>query len=407
MSKNLITQVVRSLSLFFCFLFFPLVAEDVKAVYLCLANHPEHNLTIQWVSHSSAFPKELNFRKANDKEPVAWKKLTSSTQKVPDNSGFFIHRVNVRDLEADTRYVFWIGTVENSKKYYFRTLPETLQKPLRFVDGGDLYKHDLSYVRNTNEAAAKKNPSFAILGGDITYYNLKLNGPNSYPKWLEFLQIWEADMVDSSGCLIPMISCIGNHDVRENNAQFFHTLFANPGLNGFEVIDFGNYMSIFILDSGHITEVGGRQAYWLKSSLSERTDRPFLFASYHVPAYPSVRSYDMQPSPDIRQHWVPLFEEFGLIAAFEHHDHAYKRTYQIKKNKIDPNGVLYLGDGAWGIKRLRMPAKLKERWYLASTASKRHFQLVELDLGKINFSAIDENGFTFDRFIVRSPISRK
>lgn len=44
---------------------------------------------------------------------------------------------------------------------------------------------------------------------------------------------------------------------------------------------------------------------------------------------------------------APLFEEYELTAAFENHDHTYKRTHRIRDGWWIPRGVLYLGDGAW------------------------------------------------------------
>jgi hypothetical protein len=79
-----------------------------------------------------------------------------------------------------------------------------------------------------------------------------------------------------------------------------------------------------------------------------------------VPAYPSVRK-DEGTTLEIRQHWVPLFEKAGVSAAFEHHDHAYKRTHPLLGGKVQDapaKGVTYLGDGAWGasIRKVRPPA---------------------------------------------------
>lgn len=53
-------------------------------------------------------------------------------------------------------------------------------------------------------------------------------------------------------------------------------------------------------------------------------------AIYHVPAYPSARSFTGRTQSMIRKHWVPLFEKSTMNLAFENHDHAYKRTYPIK-----------------------------------------------------------------------------
>lgn len=41
-------------------------------------------------------------------------------------------------------------------------------------------------------------------------------------------------------------------------------------------------------------------------------------AAYHIPAYPSATPIGEDDENEIRQHWVPLLEEYDVNAAFEH-----------------------------------------------------------------------------------------
>ncbi|MFQ5729958.1 MAG: metallophosphoesterase, partial [Waddliaceae bacterium] len=133
---------------------------------------------------------------------------------------------------------------------------------------------------------------------------------------------------------------------------------------------------------------------------------PHKFALYHVPAYPCVRKFKGMFNIQIRRHWVPIFENFGLTAAFEHHDHAYKRTHLIYRERIDPKGVLYLGDGGWGVKRARKPRSAGSLWYLAKTARARHFIMVTLDGGNRHYTAIDSKGNVIDTYSQTSTSTR-
>src|SRR6185503_2559340 len=95
------------------------------------------------------------------------------------------------------------------------------------------------------------------------------------------------------------ISCIGNHEVvggykatREKSPAYlsvFDGLFRD---NTFNVLDFGDYLSLVLLDTGHIAPIGGEQTSWLAKTLAERQDRPHLIVANHVPAYPSYRAPD-------------------------------------------------------------------------------------------------------------------
>lgn len=211
-------------------------------------------------------------------------------------------------------------------------------------------------------------------------------------------------MVTPEGCLIPMLPAIGNHDVMgrfeqtPKEAPFFYSLFAMPGESGYNVLDFGDYMSIFLLDSGHTNPVEGKQAEWLAKTLQQRQSVPHKFALYHVPAYPSVHKLTEKIGSLIRKYWVPSFDAYHLTAAFENHEHAYKRTHQILGNAIAVDGVVYIGDGGWGVLKPRNPRNVEEKWYLAKAASARHFVVVDVEQDKQTIHAINFDGQILDSF---------
>ncbi len=146
-----------------------------------------------------------------------------------------------------------------------------------------------------------------------------------------------------------------------------------PGTQGANVIDFGSYMSIFLLDSSHTHPVGGTQTAWLAQALRERKEIPNKFAIYHVPAYPSVHSLSEEVGTEIRKCWVPLFEKYNLTAAFENHEHTYKRTYPLINGKIVEKGVIYIGDGSWAVEKPRRLRRRNNKWYLIKAETTRNF----------------------------------
>ena len=94
---------------------------------------------------------------------------------------------------------------------------------------------------------------------------------------------------------------------------------------------------------------------------------------------------------------IPLFERYGVDVAFEHHDHTYKRTPRIKNGKADPDGVLYLGDGAWGV----LPRSVRDpdtTWYLDYTASRNHVIVTTINGDERVHEAMDNQGRVFDRY---------
>src|SRR5262249_21587197 len=151
-------------------------------------------------------------------------------------------------------------------------------------------------------------------------------------------------MIARDGRIIPMVTCIGNHEVdgaygkQRDRAPFFYALF--DGLypeTGYATLDFGDYLSLVLLDTGHTTPIAGAQTSWLEKALKARVDHPNLFVVNHVPAYPSYRNPEPPKVKDgqdkkfgtgeeQRTHWVPLFEKYRVPVVLEHHDHTFKRS---------------------------------------------------------------------------------
>lgn len=380
---------------------------DPPAVYLTWQRNPESTMTIQWITRTDRKSDLIEYQPEGAKE---WLKATGTHTQMPQGYPYLIHRVELINLQPATTYLFRPGP--DAVTFKFCTMSSDSKKPIRFIVGGDVYHDSLDVLEKMNRQAAAANPSFALVGGDLAYTStvfafwFKVGVvKEKMDRWIHWLMAWKKQMVTSDGCLIPIIPAIGNHDTNGRFGQtpayapFFYALFPMPGAQGYNVLDFDKYLSIIILDSNHTHPVKGAQTHWLFHTLQQRKNIPHKFALYHVGAYPSVRSFDGDLSKQIRKYWVPIFDQFELSAAFEHHDHAYKRTYPLRNGKIDPAGVLYIGDGAWGIAKPRVP---KERWYLAKTASAQYVLVVTLDGDSRYFKAIDSMGNIIDEYIQKA-----
>lgn len=387
---------------------------EAIALYLTWQRQPETTMTICWITKPSDTNSIVEYQREGENE---WQGSMGYVKSLPNNTPYLFHNVEISNLQPDTHYQFRIR--ENSTIYKFRTMPQQLKK-VTFVAGGDVYHDTLDDLHETNRQAAKTNPMFALIGGDIAYAGSKVSKfvprwasslfdgitKQKFDRWLEWLIAWKEDMVTPEGYLIPILPTLGNHDVDGDfgrtpaEAPFFYTLFPMPGSQGYNLLDFGNYMTILLLDSGHTHPIGGYQAQWIGAALEQRQHIPHKFALYHVPAYPSVRDFNDKNSSQIRQFWVPSFEKYHLEAAFENHDHAYKRSFPILNGQINADGVIYFGDGGWGVDKPRKPYTNAKRWYLAQTASARHFLLVTIESDKTTVSAIKSDGTLIDQSVL-------
>ena len=380
-------------------------------VYLTWRQDPTSTMVVNWMDNDSRGPDHVMYRRSALPRGSRWILARGFKHKFADDKKRIIHHVELQGLNPDTEYVFTIGSrgpARGGSYLKFRTLPKLMPSDFRFVTGGDMM-HDRKKVDDMNQRAAKLNPWFALLGGDLAYADANKKNVSNWEDWLES---WMSNCVrKNDGCLIPMVVAIGNHEVaggtgkKPKDAKYFYSLFPMPSKRSFYVLDIGNYLSLVVLDSDLTERIEGEQAIWLEQSLSQRSRKvPHVFACYHKPAYgtakPPSGTKDSSKDPlaqKIIKYWCPLFDKYNVTAVFENDHHTYKRTHPLRGNRIDRDrGIVYLGDGCWGVDTRDVP-KTDEVWYLAKAESKRHLICVTIRNGKPDYVAYEANGKVIDR----------
>jgi len=373
------------------------------AVYLTWQRDPATTITIHWLGDEPGEPSRVEIAAAGEH---SWRAVEGAVIPMPETDRW-IHTVEVMDLDPDTLYAFRLGA---GSTYTFRTLPDTMTRPIRFIEGGDVFGIADAMDR-MNALVGSRDPDFVVIGGDLAYED----GLAEYAwRWHRMFASFHEHMRAPDGRLIPMVVAIGNHEVqgyyvhrREDYqpgpewqlaaAPYFYRLFAMPGRPGYNVLDLGDYASFILLDSGHTAPVAGEQTDWLRERLAERSNRPHLFPVYHVPAYPGHRNPDDALNTEVRRHWVPLFEAAGVRLAFEHHDHCFKVTHPLRDGKVHADGIVFIGDGAWGV-GLRPPHTPENQWYIRRSAMTRHVIEVELTPTNRTIQALTIDGQVLDVF---------
>jgi hypothetical protein len=377
-----------------------LLPEAPLSIYLTWVTDPTTTMVVRWISKDSEETSEISYRKDHSENP--WEKVKGATLPFPEDQPYYVHTVTITGLSADTSYRF---TIEGySEEHLFSTMPKDLSAPLTFIIGGDTNLSSLYTFDETNRQAASQNPSFVIIGGDLACAASNNTKKKEHcDRWLDWLTHWYQGMRTTDGRIIPLLLAIGNHDVKggfgqtPEQAPFFYHLFACPGERGYTVLRFGSYLSLYLLDSGHTHSSGGEQSQWLSREMSKDPQVLHRIAIYHVPAYPDVRPYRNTYSSAIRRNFVPIFDTYHLHIAFENHDHAYKRTYPLSSDRADPNGVVYIGNGSWGVNP-RIPKKPSHTSYLEKTIQARQFCKVSLSATGREVTAITYDGKIIDHF---------
>lgn len=325
--------------------------------------------------------------------PTQWRKLQFHHQQrwlievqLPLQSGSHHYQLELRQ--------------PGQKPYGFRlrSLPSQGQV-MKFSDGGDTGIGP--EVETIFRQTARLDPDFCVMGGDYAYEG---GDPRLWPRFDRWLELWTRNMKRSDGSLIPQLPVLGNHEVvghfdaRPDGAPFWVHYFNRGRTQSYDFRMLPNGLGIWNLDSGHLQSVGGPQKDWLESTLQANSKLDFKLATYHVPLYPSHRKFEDRRSRVLREHWLPLFDRFGLELALEHHDHAHKRTRLLKGGREHAQGTLYLGDGCWG----QQPRSVdRKRAYLARADNRRHFWFLVSHPGRLRASAIDAHGRVFDEVDIR------
>lgn len=385
---------------FILLLLLPLwLTADEPIFFLSWTRDPAHTMTIVWLTPEEEALDLVEWKKGDEE----WKPKVGSHRPLKlDEKSYLVHTVELTQLEGDTLYQFRIG--QEREPHTFLTAPEDLEHPIKFFVGGDALHDDEETLAKMFKMIGKQEPLFAVVGGDIAYaFPATLLKREESHRWLAFLKLWQTNMVTSQGRVIPFIPVIGNHDVMggfdqtPDEAQFFYRVFPLPDKKSFRSLDFGNYLSLILLDSGHTFSVNGLQSNWLKNTLQKRTDVPYLMTVYHVSSFPSFRPLCSVHAERIRSSWAPLFEEAKITASFEHHDHSLKRTHPIKNMKIDPDGIVYLGDGSMGLRKPRPPHTPKP-WYIANAQEAQAVWRGIVTKEGAQFDALDPSGNLLDSY---------
>jgi hypothetical protein len=365
-----------------------------STLFLTWQRDPTTTMTVQWVGTIGETSDTNVYFSGSKVGP--WQSQPTTTKVYP-YTDLRVFRAELTGLTPGADYQFTIG--KHSPTYRFRTMPAKATEPIHFISGGDCGTNVHAVANNIQ--AARQDPAFAVVGGDLGYDNGR-----SVEISLAFLRNYSKHMVTRDGRMIPMVTCIGNHEViggynqPRQKAPFFYALF--DGMypeTGYAALDFGDYLSLILLDTGHTSAIGGAQTDWLERTLAERVDRAHVFAVNHVPAYPSYRAMKGSGGKEgtgegNRKYWVPLFEKYRVPVVLEHHDHTFKRTKPLIDGIGHDNGVLYLGDGSWGM--LRTPQSPEKLSHLAAASRDYHLSLHCIQGEERFHLALDENGRVMD-----------
>jgi len=332
----------------------------------------------------------------------------------------YVHSVYLDELEPNTLYytqIFYENKFLGDAR--FKTLPSSkMETNITVVTGGDSGGTEKStqFIQNI----ASYDPDVIVIGGDIVYDNGNINCYYCWDYYLDQFDILNKRL----GRVIPLVLAVGNHDVGMNSFQFrnvekdknllflFFPQHTKTTGSGQEIPDPHERMSYFshrlgntlhvTLDSGYLTKYSGNQTEWL-IEVSQKYHTAAKIATYHTPIFPGCFFNPSKYGVDSRfTSWIPIFEKYNFMGVFENHVHLFKRTFPLKFTKqIQSPGVVYFGDGAWGVNVNDCYAEDPNpniTGLFEKLGSINHVWIVKITPQTLEYQAINLNGEIIDQY---------
>ncbi len=315
--------------------------------------------------------------------------MSYAVKRSPDRSGFGKRMnnqyVRLSGLIPNTTYYFLVTDSEGqSRQLFFTTAPNTPDKRLSIIAGGDSRNHR-NARQEANMLVAKLRPHCVMFGGDFT-------AGDSPREWLEWLDDWQLTIA-KDGRVTPIVPARGNHEASNQSLVDVFDLQSPDATYAFNLG--GDLLRIYTLNT--MMPIRGKQQDWLARDLRRNTPVQWKMAQYHHPMRPHT---ERKPEKhDQVVFWAPLFLQYQMNLAVECDAHVVKSTYPIRPGRgagssqgfirDDNAGTVYVGEGCWG-------APLRENnddkpWTRAS-GSFNQFHWIFVDQDKIEVRFVKTDG---------------
>lgn len=340
-----------------------------------------------------------------DQAEIAWRTLESSigtveigeekgvyTRSFTEDKAYKKHHVVIDGLDSNTRYFY---RVKNGNEIILEDGSFVTAKPdnmdqLSFLILGDSGVNT-EIQRQVNEQMKSSHNAdavdFLIHVGDVhqgdgsTYDNIY------FDIYTELLQ------------KMNFFLSIGNHDTYTDNAAPYLDDFYLPSNNSEQSERYYSYRwanaYFIVLDSNIDMRPGSKQYEFLLEKLNDERQQTadWTFLYFHHPPYCEFwPAWDGDPV--VRQHLMPIFEEYEVDMVLNGHTHAYE------KGKL--NGVTYVisGGGGGGL-----DVFARDFEHISISEGVHHYSRIDIDGLELVFEAIDLNGNQVDRFVLNKEQS--
>uniref|UniRef100_A0A6M2CHR5 Purple acid phosphatase n=1 Tax=Rhipicephalus microplus TaxID=6941 RepID=A0A6M2CHR5_RHIMP len=267
----------------------------------------------------------------------------------------YIHRVLLKNLQANTEYMYHCGSSDAwSALYMFRVAPWDSSNATIAVFG-DLGSANARSLPVLQREAQTKKIDAVLHTGDFAYDMHSKDAKVGD----EFMR-----QIEPIAAYVPYMTAVGNHESKYNFSNY---------ANRFSMMDksgtLNNFFYSFNVGPAHIISYSTefyfylkygwqqvpRQYRWLEKDLQEanlpenRSKRPWIITMSHRPMYCSNTGFrDCNSEESIARKGFPLtkmygpeklFFKYGVDLHFTGHQHSYERLWPVY------DGLVYKGNG--------------------------------------------------------------
>jgi hypothetical protein len=302
------------------------------------------------------------------------------------------HTVELTGLEPGTRYRYSVGdgSRDGWEEYQEFTTAPAAAAPFSFIYMGDA-QNGLDRWGSLVHSAFRDRPdaAFYLMAGDL------VNRGAERDDWDSFVVI-ALDIFDRR----PVVPVLGNHEYQGGEPLLYLKHFALPGngpkgLPAERAYSFRYGDAQFVVLDSNLDPA--KQTNWLAHELATTT-ATWKFVTYHHPAYASAVGRQNEP---VRQHWVPLFDQYHVDLVLQGHDHAYLRTFPLNAGRpveSPAKGTVYVV----AVSGTKFYPQGKHDYTQVGMTNVATYQVLDIQISghRLNYRAFDLDGVLRDQFVI-------
>jgi len=252
-----------------------------------------------------------------------------------DNTRKTEHEIKITGLNPKTKYYYQIGSHTPKSNQYFKTAPnfgeETAFRTWILGDPGTKNFRQRKVRDGFLNYSNSASPDIMLLLGDNAYND---GNDDEYQEAL-FENMYEDILVNTH-----LWSSTGNHDLLYGFSHIFYNIFSFPtkaelggvasGKEGYYSFDYANTHFVTIESSRESKDANDEMGKWLKNDLA-KNQQDWVVVYFHHPIYSGGHDSDEESDLiELRENYVPIFDQYGVDLVLYGHSHRYERTALIK-----------------------------------------------------------------------------